>query len=190
MDAISALIGAGSSIVGGFMNTSSAQSINSANIQQARSMAQGDYLPNLVFNAQKAGLSPLAVLGSHTPGFSASTPTDPGAGVIGAGKSLMELSDRAHVEKMQGLAERKAETDIQALNAGITNTNIEMARNKYALDQLRAHPEWLAPGNSQPAKDTSFPAPQVQWLSDFAHRFDGVYGPQPPNLSPSDYSTP
>lgn len=178
MDPLSALIGgglnAGASIIGGMMNTSSAAAINTQNLQQQMALAQGRYLPDLVANAQKAGLSPLAVLGIHTPGFAGATPTDPGSGIAAGGRALGDAISQIgpHQNKMMELQERKGETEIQALNAQITNANIEMARNKYALDQLRAHPNWLAPGNSQPASETATLPANASWL-------ESVLGPHP-----------
>ena len=82
MDPISAIIGAGASLIGGFMNTSSQQAINQANIAEQQWSAQGGYLPGLVANAERAGLSPLAVLGQRGPNMAVQVSGEPGGGLM------------------------------------------------------------------------------------------------------------
>jgi hypothetical protein len=85
MDPLAALIGGGigmiSNLLGGQMNASSTQAINAANLQQQTWSAEGGYLPGLVANAGKAGLNPLAVLGSRGPNMAVQVGTQPGAGL-------------------------------------------------------------------------------------------------------------
>lgn len=169
MDPISALIGAGSSLIGGFLNRSSTQSINAANLQQQMQMAQGAYLPGLVANANAAGLNPLAVLGQHAPAGGSAVPIGGGEGIADAGKFLSQIKD-PHTVAMEKEAEQKVKTETELLRAQMSNVSIEAARNLHVLKTLITNPRLLPTGVQEPASDTGFGLPQIksgqEWLKE------------------------
>lgn len=69
MDPISALIGAGSSLLGGIFNRSSAQEMQQQNLAQQLAFAQ-NRIQWTVEDAKKAGINPLAALGNATQTYS------------------------------------------------------------------------------------------------------------------------
>lgn len=155
MDPLSALIGGGASLIGGLMNTSSQQSINAANLQQAMWSAEGGYLPGLVANAGKAGLNPLAVLGSRGPNMAVQVGTQPGAGLQAAGQQISKAS-------MEGFeADQKlkaAETERQ--EALTKQTNIDAAIRQQTLDDIKRGKVTSGP---EPASATSWPGMFKGW---------------------------
>lgn len=171
MDPLAALIGAGGSVIGSMMNTSSTQAINAANLQQQLFMAQGGYLPGLVSNAQKAGINPLAVLGIHAPTGGTMVAPNPGAGVAAAAASLASMKD-PHQRRMEELQERAGETDIQLRNAQVTNTMVESARNRYVLNQLVSG-KYL-PGDTRPNVG-GFGELGAGWISDLVRSMNEKY---------------
>lgn len=148
MDPISALIAGGASLLGGFMNTSSQQAINAQNLQQQMFMATGGYLPGLVQNAAKAGLSPLAVLGQHAPIGGTATPIGAGEGVAGLGKALSQIKD-PHTLEMEKIETEKGKTAVELGRQEVSNRSIEGAVNKYILGQITGQGpggRWIPPG--------------------------------------------
>lgn len=148
MDPLSALIGAGASLIGGFMNTSSQQAVNAANIQQQQWSAQGGYLPGLVANANKAGLSPLAVLGQRGPNMAVQVSGEPGSGLQRAAQSLAQIDP--YKAEREDMAQKIGQSQIERARAEASNAKIQSAMNEWALTQIREHPAWLPPGWSEP----------------------------------------
>jgi hypothetical protein len=139
MDPLAALIGGGigmiSNLLGGQMNASSTQAINAANLQQQTWSAEGGYLPGLVANAGKAGLNPLAVLGSRGPNMAVQVGTQPGAGLQQGGQALASAVTRMDLEGRELDIQKKKE-EI-AHEAVITkNLAIEAARNQRVLNDI------------------------------------------------------
>lgn len=154
VDPISALIGAGASLIGGVMNTSSTQSINAANLQQQMWSAQGGYLPGLVANANKAGLNPLAVLGSRGPNMAVQVGTQPGAGLQEAGREISRID-------MESREADLAQKHEQLMHTAAINkqTAIDNAIKLKTLDDLEAGRIVSGP---EPAVKTSFPAAAIE----------------------------
>lgn len=164
MDPLSALIGGGLGLIGGLMNTSSQQAINAANIQQQTWSAQGGYLPGLVQNANKAGLNPLAVLGSRGPNMAVQVGTQPGQGLEAAGKFISQIDAKAHELQLESLRE-----DVLQKAAINKNTMIDGAIKAKTLADLEAGRIVSGP---QPAEDTTLQGAGIKWmrgktLSDF-----------------------
>ena len=139
MNPLSALVGGVSSVLGGFMNTSSAQAINSQNLMYAQEQASGQFLPayykNLVQGANAAGINPLAALGVSSPGFSfQAQPTNPGAGLMAAGRSIMEVDPYA--ETLKNLSVEKANIDIANARLAGNNAAQQVARDTIINNQL------------------------------------------------------
>lgn len=157
MDPISALIGAGASLLGGFMNSSSTGAINAANLQAQQANLSGAYLPQLVSNAKKAGLNPLAVLGNTSAGSPVQVGTDPGAGAMQAGRILSEM-------KMPG-ADKEAELRQQLTQAQIDQTNAETQRTVIASHLALASQPGRGP-KVVAGQDAAHPIPAFAWYSD------------------------
>lgn len=151
MDPMSAMIGAGSSLIGGLMNTSSQQAINTANIANAQSMARGDYLPGLVANANAAGLSPLAVLGMHAPSVPAMISGDPGSGLQRAGQVLSQVKD-PHTQRMEELQEKLGQANIMRSLIETSNSKLEGDQRALVIERLKGdksldlslRPDWIS----------------------------------------------
>jgi hypothetical protein len=152
MDPLSALIGGGMSLIGGLMNTSSAQAINTQNLQQQMWLAQ-NAIQMKVKDANKAGINPLAALGVSSPGFTGAVPTEPGAGLMAAGKGVMSERIDPTVDVARKLALDKVATEIESLRANNTNTMIQMAMNEEALSRLHSKEGkyWVPSGWSEPS---------------------------------------
>lgn len=157
MNPLSALVGGVSSLLGGFMNTSSAQAINSANLQYAMEQASGAFLPsyykNLVSGASAAGINPLAALGVSSPGFSyQAQPTNPGEGLMAAAKGLFQVDP--HEEKLKALTEEKASVEIANARLAGNNAAQQIARdsmiNQAMETYLRSHPDARPEGIGEP----------------------------------------
>lgn len=155
MDPITGLLAAGASLLGGFMNSSSTQAINAANIQQQNFMAGGGNLPSLVSNAKAAGLNPLAVLGNVSGGSPVQVGTDPGQGMMQAGKILADM-------KMPG-ADKEAELRQALTQAQIDNTNADTQRQLVASHLAVA---------SQPGKPVKPDGTQAHPIPAFAYYKD------------------
>lgn len=162
MDPLSALIGGGMSMLGGYFSSQSAQSINQQNIANQQAMASGAYLPQLVANAQRAGINPLAVLGIHTPSAGMAVPTDPGRGLQAAGAAIAQVNPLQR--ELEQVTVEKGKADVAALHAQINNTNIEAATRAHALLQLQRDSGLLGSGVQEPASRTNFPAATFDWL--------------------------
>ena len=115
MDPISAMIGGMFSLGGGLLSSSAQSAANQANIQQAQYQETGAYLPQLIANARKAGINPLAVL----PGGGGSANIQPVTGVgsslgdIGQNLSRMSIMATPHQEMMDHLQERQARAQVE-----------------------------------------------------------------------------
>jgi hypothetical protein len=155
MDPISAMIGGGASIIGSLMNTSSAQSINSANLQMQQQMQTGAFLPamykNMVEGANAAGLNPLAVLGIKSPGGGpAMAPTNPGQGLQDLGRNIAQIN----VEKEQLDLQARREEVMQRA-ATTKQTSIDIDTKQWLLDQFKSGR--MVPPGAEPASTTTIP---------------------------------
>jgi hypothetical protein len=161
MDPLSAMIGGVSSLIGGFMNTSSAQAINAANLQEQTWSAQGGYLPGLVQNAQAAGLNPLAVLGSRGPNMAVQVNPNPGSGLQQFGQDI------AHANLQSFELDQQQKKENLAHTAAVTKqTNIDNAVKQEVLkgiDSGRYNP----PGLTEHAVDTDVSAAAIAGSKDF-----------------------
>lgn len=157
------LAGGLGSIFGGLMNTSSAQSINSANLAN-QVMLANTAVRTRVADANKAGINPLAALGVSSPGFVGATATDPGAGVAAAGqdisRALMAMKDRA--EKEDDLQKALIQAQIDRENASTTGQLLLNSRLARAL---------ASPGNGPGFREV------------FGPRRDDVTGPATQNVA-------
>lgn len=152
-DFFGGLLGGLGSIFGGLMNTSSAQAINAANLQQSMFMAN-NAVAMRVADAKRSGINPLAALGVSTPGFAAQTPTDPGQGLMQAGGKMMGLAmDFDHQEKMKAIDREKGRADIelahrqgQRLDMATQLDYLQGAKLEQAIQYLRDHPEVMPEG--------------------------------------------
>ena len=158
MNPLSALVGGVSSLIGGFMNTSSAQAINSQNLQYAQEAASGQFLPqyyqNLVKGANAAGINPLAALGVSSGGGGGGAimaPPDVGSGVARAGEFLSQIKD-PHTIAMEKGQERKLEAEIQLTNANSAETLGRARTNDIVRGQL-AGGHLIAPGLTEYSRD-------------------------------------
>lgn len=176
---LSNLIGAGMQAGGGLMNASSTQAINAANLQNQMWSAQGGYLPGLVQNANKAGLNPLAVLGSRGPNMAVQVGTQPGAGLEGAGRQISQMDMQLHDLQVQAAKE-------EVMNKAATNKNlmIRAAIDQHALENIESNPgRYVPPGWSESARDTTLQGKVIDWtqgksLTDmFGPKWSGVVNP-------------
>jgi hypothetical protein len=159
MDPLSAMIGGMFNIAGSAMNTSSAQSINSANLQMQQQMQSGAFLPamykNMVSGANAAGLNPLAVLGIKSPGGGpAMAPTNPGQGLQEFGRNIAQIN----VEK-ENLDLQARREDIAKTAALTKQTNIQNAINEITMRGIEGG-KYVPPGVSEPA---AVSAPVSSW---------------------------
>lgn len=194
MDPISALIGGGISLLGGIMNRSSVQAANTQNLQQQMSMATGAYLPALRANAEAAGFNPLAVLGLHTPDMAVSRPADASSGVMRLGEFAAQSLSPHNVE-MEKLSEDDAKAAIELKRSQLSESSIRAAVNKYTLGTLLNRPDLLPEGVKEPATQTGFGIPQIEWmrnlinqkgyLADKAGRGSSPAWPSLPSLGPT-----
>lgn len=153
-------LGAGANILGGLMNTSSTQAINAANLQQQTWSAQGGYLPGLVANANKAGLNPLAVLGSRGPNMAVQVGDQPGAGLQAAGRDLASMDPFTAKMKEYQLENMRAEVMQKA--AVNKNTMIEGAIKQKALSDLY---EGRTVSGPEPAARTTLSGAGIDFMS-------------------------
>jgi hypothetical protein len=156
MDPLSALIGGAASLVGGLMNTSSTQSINAANIQQQIWSAEGGYLPGLVANANKAGLNPLAVLGSRGPNMAVQVGTQPGAGLQEAGRQIAQIDMKKREYELELMRE-----NVMQQAAVTKNTMIRNAVQQKVYEDLESGRTVSGP---EPAKDTSLQGAVIDFM--------------------------
>lgn len=153
MNPLAALIGGASSLIGGFMNTSSQQAINAANLQQQQWSATGGYLPGLVENAKRAGLNPLAVLGQRGPDMAVQTGSSPGAGLSDFGRMLGQVDP--YTDELNRARLEREKVDIANARLAGNNAAIEGARNMWVLEQMQAdrarHPDVIMEGLQWPS---------------------------------------
>lgn len=119
------LVGAAGSLFGGLLNTSSAQAINAANLQQQMYLANNS-VSMRVADAKRAGINPLAALGVSSPGFVGATNTDPGAGVAAAGQDISRAL----------MATQDKETKLDAAKEKLINLQIAQMENDVVHGQL------------------------------------------------------
>lgn len=162
MDPLSALIGGGMSLAGGLLSSTNAQAINQQNIANQQAMASGAYLPQLISNANRAGINPLAALGIHTPSAGMAVPTDPGGGLKSAGAAMAQVNPVQR--ELEQLAVEKGRSDVRLLESQVNNENIRAATALHALEQLRRDPKLMGPGVQEPASRTATPIPQIDWF--------------------------
>jgi hypothetical protein len=145
---LAALIGGGSSILGGLINTNNQQQINQQNWQNQLFMAQ-NAIQMRVADANKAGINPLAALGSS---FSPSAPqlvgTNPGSGITDAGQNI----SRALLAR-QDTNERQERLNEQLLQARIDNVKADTIRltagaSRIATENSVGSPPPLSPSNA------------------------------------------
>jgi hypothetical protein len=156
-DPLSALIGGGLGLIGSAMNTSSTQAINAANLQAQTWSAQGGYLPGLVANANKAGLNPLAVLGSRGPNMAVQVGDQPGAGLQRMGEAVSKMDLEGRDLSLQSMRE-----DIAQKAATNKGTMIQNAIRAKTLQDLESGKTVSGP---EPASETSWPGMFKQWES-------------------------
>ena len=137
MDPTSAFIGAGGSVLGSMLTTGGNIASSLMNISNAQSMASGAYLPQLVANAQKAGLSPLAVLGQHAPSAGNMIPGDVGAGVSDAARQLAQIKD-PHTRKMENINEQIGQGTNLRIQSEAANYQNDAAVKAILLSRLGA----------------------------------------------------
>lgn len=149
-DFLGGLAGGIGDVFGAMLNTSSQQSINSANLQQQMAIASGAQLPALVANAKAAGLNPLAVLGQSAPGGMAAVGTNPGAAATGAGQGMKEAFAGIKADELFDEQLKKAKVDVANARTLGNNAAIQGARDMWSLeamqDYLRTHPGAAPPG--------------------------------------------
>lgn len=184
MDPISAMIGGGAAIAGSIMNTSSAQAINSAQMQLAQQNLQfqnkqvrGEFLPsyytNLVEAGKESGLNPLALIGAHVQGGSGTSMTlsnpEPGRGLMETGRILSQMD----LEKRDIDLQRSRE-ELQHQAALTKQTNIDNAIRFKTLSDLEQGKIVSGP---EPALKTSLPANVIEgsrqvgdWISEQYNR--------------------
>lgn len=186
MDPMSAMIGGVASIAGGVMNTSSAQAINAAQMQNAAlnrqfqsDQVQGKFLPeyyrNLVEAGKSAGLNPLALIGAHVQGGSGTSmtlsQTDPGRGLQDFGRMIGNMDiERREVDIQKG----KEELQHQA--ALTKQTNIDNAIRLKTLDDLNSGRIVSGP---EPALRTSLPANVIEGSRQVGDWFSEQYNRLP-----------
>ena len=194
MDPISALIGGAASLFGSFMNTSSQQAINAQNLAAQQGALQGDYLPGLVANAQRAGLSPLAVLGQHAPNMAVEVGTQPGQGMQDVGRMMAQVDPS--IESMRSLQEERARIDIANARQLGNNAAIEGAKNMTLLEMIDKHRD---DPNYHPSdlSERSLPGMGVDWLHKLLYPgagadYDAYYRAVRPTGGPpaGSYNTP
>lgn len=148
MDWLGGLLGAAGSVFGSLMNTSSQQAINAANIQQQQWSASGGYLPGLVANAERAGLSPLAVLGQHGPNMAVEVSGQPGAGLQGAGAALSRIDPYA--QEKEEMAQKLGQSQVDRARQEASNAKQQGVMNALMIDRISSHGGYIPPGWSEP----------------------------------------
>lgn len=129
MDPISAAIAGMFTLGGGLISSSAQTAANEANIQQAQYSATGAYLPQLVANAKRAGINPLAVL----PGGGGSANIQPvsavGDAMSGLGQNLsrMSLMTSPHQAVMDQLEVRRARAAAEGAELENIKTRHDLA---------------------------------------------------------------
>lgn len=133
---LGALLSAGSSLIGGFLNSSAQSKANEANAAQAREnmLAQQRFAQNgiqwKVADAQKAGVHPLYALGASTPSFSpvsvgAVPETGMGNALAGMGQDISRAVAAPHGQgaKVGGamLAQQTASNALDLETKGLQN---------------------------------------------------------------------
>lgn len=161
---IGPVIGGGLSFLGGSKNASSTQAINAANLQQQLFMAKGGYLPDLVKNAQAAGINPLAAMGQHAPTGGTAVPIGAGEGFSKAAGYFSALSP--HAVEMEKLSQEKAAAEVELARSQVTNASIRNAVDKHTLGQLVSNPDkYLGPGVTEAPSKSAIGIPQSEWMS-------------------------
>lgn len=143
---IGGALSAGGSLLGAQMNTSSAQAIAAANIQNQINFAKNalSWRAQDATEAQQAtGINRLALLGVPTSSFSNVVgDTDPGAGVRGAGQDI----GRA-IAAASSIDQRQRELDQRLVQAKIDNVNADTTR---MLASASGAARVFAPGTPPP----------------------------------------
>lgn len=178
MDPISALIGAGSSLIGGLMNSSSQSAINAANLKQnqaqfdasmqfAKDQAQGNNLGAFMLNqktaALNAGINPLAALGvsnnvSAPMAVGANAQSgNPGEGLMQAGKILAQM-------KLPGA---DAPSKLDQLQAQLIESQIRRSDAETIGQQIRnSHLAVATQPGVKAGSDPAHAIPAFSWFTD------------------------
>lgn len=131
---LGALIGAGSSLLGGILGNKSASKAADKNAALQKEFAQSG-IQWKVEDAKKAGVHPLAALGANTVSFTPSYVGGDYSSLERAGQNIGQAIDRTatasqkldvFTEKMQSLQLQKAELENQALASNIAVTNQQL----------------------------------------------------------------
>lgn len=153
MNPLAALISGGLSMFGGIFGANK-------QAEQNEYMASGGYLPDLIKNAQSAGINPLAVIGKSTQAGGVGAPIT--EGVSQAARAVSAIDVKKHELELD-----RAGQEIKNLEAQNDNTRIQTAVQQEALDRLQRYPDYM-PGSLQyPPERTSIPGmitdPKIQF---------------------------
>lgn len=168
MDPISALIGAGSSLLGGIFNRNSAEEMQQRNLAQQLAFAQ-NRIQWTVNDAKAAGINPLAALGNATQTYSnIAGDSSLGDSIASAGQNLSR-SIAAGSDK---------ETKLDQLNAKLVEAKIRnvdadtLQKTADASDRVRAVQPGDPPGVNVPFPPEDPRGPVIQ-LMQRARDIDG-----------------
>lgn len=161
------VVGAGANLVGGIMGQQNQAAINTANINAAQNAAMYG-LSWRVADARRAGINPLAALGSN---FSPGPATEVGSNALGAGIGAAG-QDIARALQAYGDAQSKAsQLDLQYKQAMIDQVNAttagEMLRNSQVAKMTQPG---MPPGLPLPVPD---PRKGKQLFEDYVDRGGG-----------------
>lgn len=146
MDPISALIGAGSSLLGGIFNRSSAEQMQQQNLAQQVAFAQ-NRIQWTVEDAKKAGINPIAALGNATQSYSNI------AGDSSMGDAIEKMGQNLMRARAAGT---ESESKLDQLNAKLIEAKIRnvdadtLEKTASASDRVRAVQPGDPPGVSVP----------------------------------------
>jgi len=160
-DIFGGLIGAGGAAAGAQINASSAQAINTQQLQQSMNMAQGTYLPGLIKNATAAGINPLVAMGIKTPNVPSLNVPQPGSGIAEGARQLGGALQGA-LGEINRVNLDKAKAEAQTARTNSINAAIQTTVQQDIARKVRENPELVPPGWNEPAVQTGFGIPQVE----------------------------
>lgn len=157
------LIGAGSSLLGGLLGSSSNRSLNSDNLANSREFAQSG-IQWRVQDAKKAGVSPYAALGlplGQGPSMSIGD-NSLASGIADMGQSLGRAADAVNTRQ-----ERASQKAVDALRLERASLENELLRSQITQVNRAANPPLpamysdpgLVPGQAAVAKTVNTPLP-------------------------------
>lgn len=190
-DIFGGLLKGGSDLAAANINASSAQAINSQQIQQAMNMAQGTYLPGLIKNATAAGINPLVAMGVKTPSAPTLNVPQPGNLIGAAGEALGSSIDKIATEASRVQLD-KAKADAQTARTNSINAAIQTTVQQDIARRLRENPDLTPPGWNEPAVQTGFGIPQVDAVIKTLRSFSPskIWGDTARSLSTGDIFNP